>query len=192
MKISTKSALAGLLVLSASHAWATDGTIEFTGAILDSTCEFAAEDDIVHVELGHYAANQFKQVGDKSPTTPFSIPLINCPTTAWKHLDGREDASFRLWLETRDGSTIEDAVNERTLVSVASMSGDAAEGVGIQIEAPDGTPMQLNKLTDDVIFPITAEAMNLNLQAYYVSTVESKDIAPGVANALVDVTIDYR
>lgn len=31
MKRYTKSIIAGLLTLSASHAWATDGTIEFTG-----------------------------------------------------------------------------------------------------------------------------------------------------------------
>lgn len=78
----TKSITASLLILSAGSAWATDGTIEFTGEILTNTCEFA-DGDVINVELGHYAANQFKEVGDHSPAIPVDIPLKNCPTTPW-------------------------------------------------------------------------------------------------------------
>jgi len=186
----SKLAIAGLLTLSAGQAFATDGTINFTGTIFDTTCNFEGG-DTVNVELGTYAADQFKSAGDRSPKIPFTIPLENCPTTPWDHDDGRKDASFRLWLETRNGSTVEDTVNNHTLVSVASMKPGAATGVGIQIETDDGTPMKINELTD-VIFPITGEKMNVNLKAYYVSTVDPDLITPGEANATVDVTLDYR
>ncbi len=61
----TKSIAVSLIALSAGSAWATDGTIEFTGEILTSTCEFS-NGDVIKVELGHYAAAQFKSVGDRS------------------------------------------------------------------------------------------------------------------------------
>ncbi len=70
---------------------------------------------------------------------------------------------------------------------------EPATGVGIRIDNDQGTQMAINKLNDPkVSFPITGATMDINLLAYYVSTVESKDITPGEANASVDVTLDYR
>lgn len=186
----TKTAIAGLLALSAGNAAATDGKIEFTGLILGTVCEFA-NGDTVEVELGHYAANQFKFVGDITPKIPFSIPLKNCPTIPWEHVDGTTGASFQLWLETRSGATT-GANND--LVAVTSLDpADAAEGVGIRIEKDSTNILALNKLnTPKIAFPITGSVMKVDLFAYYVSTVEARNIKPGEANATVDVTLDYR
>lgn len=186
----TKSLAATLLVLSAGSAMATDGTIEFTGEILNSTCEFD-NGDTINIELGHYAAKQFKSIGDRSPAVPVDIPLKNCPTETWKHVDGTTDNSFQVWLETRSGGTT-GANNE--LVAVTGKK-TAATGVGIRIaRASDDTPMALNKLNDPKIsfVPGTDGTATVALQAYYVSTVASTAITPGEANAAVDVTIDYR
>ncbi|WFZ83772.1 type 1 fimbrial protein [Citrobacter freundii] len=185
-----KSIAVSLLALSAGSAWATDGTIEFTGEILTSTCEFA-NGDTINVELGHYAAAQFKTIGDRSPAIPVDIPLKNCPTAEWLHVDGTTDNSFQLWLETRAGGTVAD---HDDLVAVSSID-TAATGVGIRIDrASDGTQMSLNKLTPpEVSFtPETDGTTTVGLQAYYVSTIDSAQITPGEANATVDVTIDYR
>lgn len=184
-----KSVAVGLLAISAGSAWAVDGTIEFNGAIRTSTCEFANGDTIA-VELRTYARDQFRFVGDKTPSIPFTIPLINCPTVAWEHVDNTVDASFQLWLETRSGGTVG---TNNELAKVSSM-GTAATGVGIRIDkADDGTQMALNKLNTPAIkFPITDTSVNVDLVAYYVSTVESSSITPGEADASVDVTIDYR
>ncbi|EPG4959877.1 TPA: fimbrial protein [Citrobacter amalonaticus] len=188
MKIINKTAIASLLTFAACHAWATDGTIEFTGQILTSTCEFAGG-EVVEIELGHYAAGQFKSIGDKTPSIPVAIPLKNCPIAPWKHVDGTTDASFQIWLETLNGGTVG---TDNNLVAVTGMD-TAATGVGIRIDTNDGTQMFLNKLNDPkVSFPITGATMNLNLVAYYVSTVDAQDITAGEANASVDVTLDYR
>ncbi|VUS58299.1 fimbrial protein [Klebsiella spallanzanii] len=189
MNIIAKSVAVGLLAISAGSAWASDGTIEFTGEITTNTCEFA-NGDTVNVELGHYSNTQFKSVGDKSPTTQFTIPLTNCPTEAWEHLDGTTSASFQLWLETRSSGT---TGADNDLVAVTG-SGTPATGVGIRIDrASDGTQLALNKLNDTpVYFDITGETTDVNLQAYYVSTAEASAITAGEANASVDVTIDYR
>lgn len=189
MAILKKVAALGLFAaLSANQALATDGTIEFTGQILTSTCEFA-DGDIVAVELGHYAANQFKSIGDHTPFIPVIIPLKDCPTASWDHVDGTKGAFFQVWLETRNGAT---TGPNNDLVAVTGMD-TTATGVGIRIDNSDGTQMALNKLNEPgVFFPITGATMNLNLQAYYVSTVASGAITAGEANASVDVTLDYR
>ncbi|UHD35426.1 type 1 fimbrial protein [Citrobacter portucalensis] len=187
-----KSIAVSLLALSAGSAWATDGKIEFTGEILTSTCEFA-DGDVINVELGHYAAAQFKTVGDTSPAIPVNIPLENCPATPWEHVDGTTDNSFQLWLETRAGGTVAD---HDDLVAVSSMD-TAATGVGIRIaRASDNATMVLNKLPaadSKISFAPEADGTTIvGLQAYYVSTVDSKEISPSEANASVDITIDYR
>lgn len=185
-----KSIAVSLLALSAGSAWATDGTIEFTGEILSSTCEFA-NGDTINIELGHYAAKQFKSAGDRSPAIPVDIPLKNCPTTPWLHVDGTTNDAFQLWLETRTGGTV---AGHDDLVAVSSLD-TAATGVGIRIDrASDGAQMSLNKLTEPKISftPAADGTTTVGLQAYYVSTVAPSLITPGEANATVDVTIDYR
>lgn len=59
MNVIAKSVAVGLLAMAAGSAWASDGTIEFTGEITTSTCEFA-NGDTVNVELGHYAKPSLK------------------------------------------------------------------------------------------------------------------------------------
>lgn len=96
----------GLLALFAGNAAATDGEIVFDGEILKSACEINDSDKKIEVALGHYNAEQFRSVGDRSPKIPFTIPLVNCPVTGWEHDNGNVEASFRLWLETRDNGTV--------------------------------------------------------------------------------------
>lgn len=191
MNIINKTLLASSLALLASSAMATDGTIEFTGEILASTCNFQNNEDVLDVELGHYGAKQFKTIGDRTPAIPVDIRLENCPIGDWVHLDGNKDNSFQVWLETRSGGTT-GANND--LVAVTSME-VPAEGVGIRIDSvKHNTQMALNKLnTPKISFTPEADGTTtVALQAYYVSTVENTAIKPGEANASVDVTIDYR
>ena len=158
----TKTAIAGLLALFAGNAAATDGEIVFDGEILKSACEINDSDKKIEVALGHYNAEQFRSVGDRSPKIPFTIPLVNCPMTGWEHDNGNVEASFRLWLETRDNGTVPNFPN---LAKVGSFAGIAAESNGI---------------------------VNVDLIAYYVSTVVPSEITPGEADAIVNVTLDYR
>ena len=80
----TKTAIVGLLALFAGNAAATDGEIVFDGEILKSACEINDSDKKIEVALGHYNAEQFRSVGDRSPKIPFTIPLVNCPVTGWE------------------------------------------------------------------------------------------------------------
>lgn len=82
----TKTAIAGLLALFAGNAAATDGEIVFDGEILKSACEINDSDKKIEVALGHYNAEQFRNIGERSPKIPFTIPLVNCPMTGWEHI----------------------------------------------------------------------------------------------------------
>ncbi|MFA2121830.1 fimbrial protein, partial [Escherichia coli] len=72
----TKTAIAGLLALFAGNAAATDGEIVFDGEILKSACEINDSDKKIEVALGHYNAEQFRNIGERSPKIPFTIPLV--------------------------------------------------------------------------------------------------------------------
>ena len=182
MNKGTKIAIAGLLALFAGNAAATDGEIVFDGEILKSACEINDSDKKIEVALGHYNAEQFRSVGDR------------CPMTGWEHDNGNVEASFRLWLETRDNGTVPNFPN---LAKVGSFAGIAATGVGIRIDdAESGNIMPLNAMgNDNTVYQIPADSngiVNVDLIAYYVSTVEASEITPGEADAVVNVTLDYR
>ncbi|STM21802.1 fimbrial-like adhesin protein [Escherichia coli] len=73
----------------------------------------------------------------------------------------------------------------------------AATGVGIRIDdAESGNLMPLNAMgNDNTVYQIPADSngiVNVDLIAYYVSTVEASEITPGEADAVVNVTLDYR
>ena len=114
--------------------------------------------------------------------------------TGWEHDNGNVEASFRLWLETRDNGTVPNFPN---LAKVGSFAGTATTGVGIRIDdAESGNIMPLNAMgNDNTVYQIPAESngiVNVDLIAYYVSTVEASEITPGEADAVVNVTLDYR
>ncbi|VTU63213.1 putative fimbrial-like protein YraH [Leuconostoc pseudomesenteroides] len=56
--------------------------------------------------------------------------------------------------------------------------------------------MPLNAMgNDNTVYQIPADSagiVNVDLIAYYVSTVEASEITPGEADAVVNVTLDYR
>lgn len=190
MKVIYKTLIASSLVLAAGNVAATDGEIIFNGEIIESTCEISSPNRQVLVELGSYNKTQFRAVGDRSPKIAFTLPLVNCPTDEWEHIDGTTDASFQLWLETRQGGTVE---NYPDLAKVSGMA-TTAEGVGIRIEdAKTEQTIPLNRLaTPKISYTITGTTMNVDLFAYYVSTKVASEIKAGEADAVVDVTLDYR
>lgn len=170
----------GLLALFAGNAAATDGEIVFDGEILKSACEINDSDKKIEVALGHYNAEQFRSVGDRSPKIPFTIPLVNCPVTGWEHDNGNVEASFRLWLETRDNGTVLTSL----IWQSGLFAGTAATGVGIRIDdAESGNLMPLNAMgNDNTVYQIPADSngiVNVDLIAYYVSTVEASEITRG-------------
>lgn len=182
MKTKLRLLTGGMFMAFAINSYAIDGEINFHGAIITQACVINGGDDI-DVPLGTYSAAQFTSVGEPSPKIPFTLPLSNCP-----HGSAKTD-HFRIWLEA---PTVPGKPN---LIQLADEfnDGSAASGVGIRIidAAKPDTPLPINTLPD-LEYTITGETMNVNLMAYYESFAEPTAITAGVADAVVNVTLDYR
>lgn len=185
MKTKLKLLAGGIFMAMAVNSYATDGAINFHGEIITQACIINGYQDI-DVPLGTYSAAQFVSVGDPSPKIPFTIPLTNCPYAE----DGSEETDhFRLWLEA---PTVPDHPN---LIQIADefKDGSAATGVGIRIvdaKTPE-TPLEINSLPT-LTYKIEGDVMNVNLMAYYESFAAATEITAGLADAVVNVTLDYR
>lgn len=77
-------ALSALAVVSTSAfaAESGDGTIKFTGEIVDAPCVVSTDSQNQEVVLGQVKKNIFKAIGDKSSSKPFQIKLEDCDITS--------------------------------------------------------------------------------------------------------------
>lgn len=185
MKTKFKLLAGGIFMAMAANSYAIDGAINFHGEIITQACVINGGQDI-DVPLGTYSAAQFREITNTSPKIPFTIPLTNCPYAE----DGSiETDHFRIWLEA---VTVPEHPN---LIQIADefKDGSSATGVGIRIvdaKTPE-TPLEINTLPT-VTYDIEGEVMNVNLMAYYESFAAATAITAGLADAVVNVTLDYR
>lgn len=173
-----KNKLIALSVISSiamlSSAFAKDGTINFTGNILDEACIVETESASQTVNLGNVSVNAFGAAGDTAAPTAFSINLKDCPASVTK-------AAVKF-----DGSR--DAQNTNLLKLSATST---ATGVGIGIYESDSTtsiPLQMASVQQSID---SANPVNtLNFVAKYVSTAGT--VTAGSANGVTDFTIVYN
>ncbi len=66
-------------VISAANA--ADGTINFTGEIIDSACTVSTTSADQTVVLGTVSNKAFSAAGDTAAATAFQIDLTDCPAT---------------------------------------------------------------------------------------------------------------
>ena|SRR5688572_33092806 len=89
--------LGTVLCFSQTVVQAADGTINFIGQIVATTCDVnGGSTASINVDLGTVAATSFTAAGDTSSPTAFTISLTNCPTTftaAAVKFDGTADAN---------------------------------------------------------------------------------------------------
>ncbi|MBB1585009.1 fimbrial protein [Serratia sp. OS31] len=158
-----------------SAAQASDGSVHFTGEIIDTTCQVnEGLPNPLEVDLGKVARSSFKSTaGTTSGTHSFQIKLSGCPATL---------NSVQIRFEG-----MEDPAN----LDLLKLSPEAGVAEGVAIELLDGfsnTPIPMRE-TSTTIYPVTAGNATLNLAARYKSTVA--DVVAGKANATTDFTIIY-
>ncbi|EEZ4382684.1 long polar fimbrial major subunit LpfA [Escherichia whittamii] len=168
-------ALSALALTSGSvfAAESGDGTVKFTGEIVDAACVLSVDSQNQEVVLGQVQKSVFKAVGDKSPSKPFEIKLEDCDITTLKKVK----VGF---------SGVGDA-DKPELISVSTESG-AAKGVGIGIYDNSNTlvPMNTGNTTADLKKGQTV----LYFTANYVSTLAT--VSTGYGNAQVDFDLSYE
>ncbi|EBL5810473.1 long polar fimbria major subunit LpfA [Salmonella enterica subsp. enterica serovar Newport] len=168
-------ALSALAVVSTSAfaAESGDGTIKFTGEIVDAPCVVSTDSQNQEVVLGQVKKNIFKAIGDKSSSKPFQIKLEDGDITS----NTKVNVSFNGVGDTDDA----------TLVSVNTEAG-AATGVGIGIYDNANKLVEMN--TGKSTTTLAAGQTVLYYTANYVATKDT--VTTGYGNAEVDFNLSYE
>ncbi len=160
-------------IFVANNALAADGTIDFTGEIIDNACELAAGSDALKVNLGKVSKTALPNAGVTAAATKFTIKLINCPATV-------STASVKFDAESYSG--------DDTVIALKQESG-VATGVGIQITDDANTVVPL--FTASKTYPLKEGVENnLDFRARYIAKTDS--VTAGLANANATFTINYN
>jgi len=168
-------ALSAMAAISSSAFAANsgDGTVKFTGEIVDAPCVIATDSQNQEVVLGQVKKSVFTGKGVKSTAKPFQIKLEDCDISD----KTKVNVSFSGVGDTDDA----------TLVSVSTEAG-AATGVGIGIYDNTNTLVAMN--TGKSMTTLSAGQTVLYYTASYVS---SKDaVTTGYGNAEVDFNLSYE
>ncbi|EHX9418200.1 long polar fimbrial major subunit LpfA [Escherichia coli] len=168
-------ALSALALTSGSvfAADSGDGTVKFTGEIVDAACVLSVDSQNQEVVLGQVQKSVFAAVGDKSPSKPFEIKLEDCDITTLK----KAKVSF---------SGVGDT-DKPELISVSTEAG-AAKGVGIGIYDNSNTLVAMN--SGESSTNLKKGQTVLYFTANYVSTLAA--VTTGYGNAQVDFNLSYE
>ncbi|MGJ7545759.1 fimbrial protein [Variovorax sp. LT1R16] len=178
------AALVAAGVLAQGAFAATDGTINFTGDIVDAPCSIAAGSQNLSVPLGKVARTAFDgatagtaTVGKKaSAPAKFSIDLLGCGATA--------KGATVTFSGTADA---DDATNLR-LSSSGQAGAASASGVAIELGDSAGTKIALGTASSQ--YTLGTGDNSLKFQAVYVATKAA--VTTGPANATAQFTVNYK
>ncbi|ECC1505696.1 fimbrial protein [Salmonella enterica subsp. houtenae] len=181
-KITAAIAVFFTTISIASSVFAHDGTVNFTGKIIEAGCKIdgnvTTDKD---VELGEISRTAFTTSGDTAATTPFSLVLTECPAS----LLGKS-------VNVKYEGTPDNINNDYLQLTGYGDSG-VAKGVAIELLNADLSSLPLGTESNAVNIQGTADApaeTNLNFFARYVSTEAS--VTAGTANATVNFTLTYN
>ncbi|OXI76328.1 hypothetical protein CFB44_07785 [Burkholderia sp. AU31280] len=163
--------LALMAAFGSTSAFAADGTVNFHGKIVATTCKI--DNSNIQVPLGAIGIDQLAEAGRESRRVPFQIALSEC---------NEQLSGVRAQFEGLSHG--EDA----TLLAVGTGSKDDAKGVGIQLMHEDGKQIGINTESDTL--QLTPGSNVLNFAANYVST--SDQTEAGEANGTASFTLNYR
>lgn len=168
------AAIASVVVMSASSAFAADGQVNFTGEIIDSACTVVnSVSSPLDVTLGKVAKTAFSGAGSTAAATKFTLQLKDCPATV-------TSASVKF-----DGAAVE---GDNSVLALTDESG-VATGVGIQLS--DASNAVLPLFTASQAYTLSAdETNNLDFVARYVAT--SDTVTAGPANSVANFTVNYN
>jgi P pilus assembly protein, pilin FimA len=167
------AAIVGGMAFTASAA---DGTINFTGTILDSACTVDTTSASQTVNLGQVSRTAFAAAGDTASPTRFNIVLNNCPETV-------TSAAVRF-----------DGIPDSADMNILALGSDqTATGVGVALFESDGvTPVPLATESQQVTLN-TGTGENSNVLTYVASYKATQAaVGAGSANATSDFTITYQ
>jgi len=173
-------AVAGVL---SQAAFAADGTINFTGEIVDAPCSISPNSQNLTVPLGKVSRTAFDGatagtavVGKKATPAKFKIDLLGCGATA--------KGATVTFSGTAD---LDDATNLR-LANAGQVGVGSASGVAIELGDSAGTKIALGSPSG--VYVLGLGDNSLNFQAAYVATKTA--VTTGPANSVAQFTVAYK
>lgn len=166
--------LAGSALAPVAHA--VDGTINFTGTILDAACTVDPGSASQTVNIGTVNKTAFKAAGDTASNQAFKITIGECDPAITR-------AAVRF-----DGPT---AAGDNRLLALST--GTTATGVGVAIfESDSATLVPMGTKSVGLAAPADGESADLNFVAKYMSTTAPAGINGGAGAAVATFTMDYN
>ncbi|WP_431224360.1 fimbrial protein [Serratia sp. L9] len=151
-------------------SYAIDGTVNFTGNIIATTCSVDPAEQNQTKLLGNYDASSFKNTGDVAGSVAFSIHLMDCDTSITQ-------AGVRFDGARANGNN-----------DILAVTGGAA-GIGVALyEKDSSTFLPLSKTSTPIT--ISNSVGELSFVAKYMAT--NTTVTPGQANAVTQFSIDYN
>lgn len=177
-----KAITSALLIagLAAPSAFASTGTINFTGSITNVTCTVdggtPGNGPDFTVNIGAVNAADFKNVGDTSGNTGYRIYIGKAGETTCT--DGT-----KVWATYDTGATVNPSTG-------ALMTSGGATGVEIRLFDKNGAPIDIWSDKQDGVKEVVAG--NQAVLAYSASYQRTGNITAGGANSLVTYTVRFE
>ncbi|HEF5869489.1 TPA: type 1 fimbrial protein [Burkholderia cenocepacia] len=182
----------GLACAAANTAHASDGTINFTGSVVASTCKINGGTNDLTVALPKASTNQLAAVGATAGRTPFTLTLSGCAT------DKKDGESVIPAPVKKVSVAFEPGPNVDLATGRLKLTGaDAANGVQIAILNDKYDPIKIGAESSaqgaqtvdiDTAAGGTGTA-TLQFAAQYVAT--SATVTGGSANSFVTYSLVY-
>ncbi|ELP5717212.1 major type 1 subunit fimbrin (pilin) [Enterobacter asburiae] len=169
-----KTTLAVFFMLPIISAYAVDGSVNFTGEIVDAACKVdVGASSALSVDLGKVQKSALTGDGSTASATKFTLKLSSCPSTITK-------AAVKFAGTPYD--------NDDSILALTSGTG-VATGVGIQLLDAGNAVLPL--FTDSTSYTLVADDENdLDFYARYIQ--KGTTVVAGKANATASFTIDYQ
>ncbi|KVD47577.1 fimbrial protein [Burkholderia sp. ABCPW 11] len=191
-KIVLLMSVAGLASVAMNAAHASDGTINFTGAVVASTCKINGGTNDLTVPLPKVSTNQLSAAGATAGSTPFTLSLSGCTT------DKKDAANTVIPAPVKKVSVaFEPGANVNLATGRLKPTGaDAAGNVEIGILNDKYQPIKIGAESStqgvQIVDIDTAEGgtgtATLQFAAQYVATGE---VTGGSANSFVTYSLTY-
>jgi len=165
--------IASTVLFSAASALAADGTVNFTGEIIDTACTVdIGVGNSMTVDLGRVSKTAFTGPGSKASATKFVLKLKECPSAV-------KSATVKF-----------DGVGYSGDDSVLALTAGAGVAEGVGIELSDSTQVKLPLFTASNSVSLNEGENSIPFYARYIQMAEL--VSPGPANSVAQFTLNYN
>ena len=181
-KFASLASAVAVIAFSSAMVQASDGTINFTGEIIDNSCNIFVNgggSNTGNVDMGKVLRTSFHGTGStvdgKASSTGFTIEMNKCPDTV-------KSVTFKF-----DGENVN---GDDKILALTSGEGTAT-GVGIQLYDKNRNIIQLTKASEPYTIADTGPN-STNSLAFYAKYIQTQDkVTVGPANAVATFTVNY-